>query len=258
MTNEVTVPKPQKSEVGQMWDALREIALDKDTPPEKLNALLDVQERIIKFKREEEFNRDWALLMKDLSSIKFFKNKKVEYDKEKNNPKAGKVTAFKFCPLGNVDKEVRPLMLKYGFHPSYTTEPRAGDGGGIVMTATILHEGGHAIKTVLPMPLDASGGKTNAQGMGSSVSYAWRNCLRMMLNIICIDDDEDDDGQGGAPKKIDVPQVEQLRKLLQETAADEAGFLKFMGVEKIEDIWVINFQQAVVSLNAKKSRAVKS
>jgi hypothetical protein len=74
----------------------------------------------------------------------------------------GTYEAFKYAPLEDIDKHLRPLSAKEEMDLSYSDEPR--EGGGIVIRGRLKHlPGGHYEDSFMPAPLDTSGGKSNVQ-----------------------------------------------------------------------------------------------
>lgn len=215
---------------------------------EKLERLLEMQKQIMAKNAEMAFNSALVRLSADLPRI--VRSRSVAYDIDKNNKQLGKKEAFKYAAYEDVDAALRPLLAREGFHPSFDMQPRQGDGGGAIITCTLLHVDGHSMKASVVVALDTSGGKSNIQAMGSTISYGQRYCLKMLLNIVTVG--EDDDGAGAEKKSITEEQVKQLNNLLLETKSDRIKFLAFVGAATVEEITTENFDKGLKMLEHKK------
>lgn len=244
-------PSPAPAdESGSFLALVARAAADPNVDVAKMSALLDMQERIIAKRAEAEFNRALGRLLTALPRIK--KHGVVEYPKDKNRPDGPKSKAFNFAKWEDIDEIIRPLLFSEGFLLSFDSVPRSGDGGGIVVTGTLLHAGGHSRSASIPLALDASGGKNNLQGMGSTFSYGRRYTTTMLLNLIF--EGEDDDGERGGTSFLDDEQQARILALIKETKADLDGFLDFIGAKTVPDIKASEFPRAINALLAKKSK----
>jgi hypothetical protein len=217
---------------NSLLPAIVQMAKDPSVDVAKLDALLKMQERMEGREAEGEFNRAFIRLQKTLPRIK--KNGTLEYPIHKDKPDGPKRKIANFARWEDIDREIRPLLDAEGFALSFTTAPRQGDGGGLIVTAILRHEGGHKTETPIPIPLDTSGGKNNIQGYGSALSYGKRYAATAALNIIT--ENEDDDGKLAGMSFLKSEQIEELRQLIEETGTDERRFLDLMGVKDLSDI----------------------
>jgi hypothetical protein len=203
---------------------------------------------------EIEFLAAKSRIKKKLAHIRIVKNKAVLYDLVKNHPEQGQAEAFKFAPLEEIDKHLAPLLAEEDMDLSYTTRPRAGDGGGAVIVGKLRHVKGHWEESEIPLPLDTSGGKNNLQAMGSTNSYGRRYVACNLFNVVVVGDD--DDGTGGS---IDEAQAKAIKDLLRETKSDLAGFLKYINPKSppnsVEEIPYRSYPKAMGALEEKLQKA---
>jgi hypothetical protein len=214
---------------------------------EKMNALLDMQERLIGRQALAEFNSGFARLQGRLPRIK--KNGTLEYPVNKNDPDGPKRKIANFARWEDIMAEIGPLMQEDGFALTFESAPRTGEGGGLIVSGTLLHVAGHSRTASMPLPLDNSGGKNNLQGYGSTFKYGCRYTATMLLNIVT--EGEDDDGVRGADEFLSAQQVKEIDALLVSSGANLGGFLDFMEVKSVEEIQVRDFAKAMNSLHAK-------
>lgn len=224
------------------------LAKDPDVNVEKLEALLRMQERLETRQAEAEFNAAFTALSAQMPRIK--KNGEILHPVEKGNPDGPKRKISSYARLEDIDAAIRDLLRNCGFAVTFETQQRQGDGGGLIVTATLLHTAGHSLSASIPVPLDTSGAKNNIQGYGSALSYGRRYALCAVLNIVT--EGEDDDGVRAGLEYIEEDKIQQIAKLIEETQADRARFLRYMGVKDIPDILVAEFPRAIVQLERKK------
>ncbi len=233
MSNEIATTETEKSAPKNMMEVIQHAMASPDFKVDQLPMLLQFQKDLMAEQAKISYNEAMARLQPQIKQV----------------AKTAKGHNSKYAPHEDIDDMVRPLYTAEGFSVDFNTEESAA--GKTTFFGTLAHRDGHSRTFKLTLPPDTGGSKNAIQAVISTNSYAKRELTKMMFNIIVCG--EDKDGQGTLAK-IDAGQVQQIQKLLTETAADTAGFLKYMGVEKVEDIWAINFQQAVVTLNYKKAQ----
>jgi ERF superfamily len=208
----------------------------------KLQVLQEIYYKEQDRQAEREFNEALMRVKQNMPVIK--KNRSIGYDVDKNDKSKGQKEIAKYATLEEIDKHVAPLLKENNMSVSYDTETR--EGGGAVVIGTLRHIKGHSRRASIPLPLDASGGKNNVQGMGSTFSYGRRYTLCMLLDIVVIGDD--DDGAGG---EITNEQAVELDHLLIESGMDKAKFLKLADSDSVQNIKLKNYGRAI---NAVKAR----
>ena len=224
-----------------------------DIDVEKLRALLDMQRGLLDDDARAQFNHDFIAMQSALPRIK--KNGTLEYPVNKNDPDGPKRKISNYAKWEDIDAGIRPILSEHGFALSFSTAPRQGDGGGLIVTAILRHRAGHSTETPIPVPLDTSGGKNNLQGYGSSLSYGKKYASFAALNIIT--EGEDDDGVRGGMEFITAEQVKELNDLIQATGTDFNNFCDTMGVRGLTEIQVPALVVALNLLAAKKASREK-
>ena len=143
---------------------------------------------------ELAYNAAKGRILKKLAGIKIVKNRSVLHEIEKGRPQKGTYEAFKYAPLEEIDKHLRPLLVEEDMDLSYSDEPR--EGGDILIRGRLKHlPGGHYEDSFMPAPPDTTGGKSNVQAVGSTNSFLRRYVACNIFNIVVAEDD--DDGTGG-------------------------------------------------------------
>lgn len=248
MENQLITMPDATSESAQLMQMIRDMAANPNADVDKMTALLNFKREVLKDQHEIEFNQALARLLKKLPRIK--KDGVVEYAVDKARPDGPKKKAFNFATWENVDSVIRPLLEEEGFILSFDSVMK--EGGGAVITGTLLHSSGHSRSSSIPLGLDGSGGKNNLQGMGSTLSYGKRYTTFMLLNIVT--EGEDDDGVRGGMVFIDEKSVTAINELLEETKADKSRFLQMMEVAEVENILAKDYSVAMNALISKRKK----
>jgi len=219
-------------------------AADPNVDVAKMQALLEMQERILAKQAEAEFTAAMARVQPQLPRIT--KKGRIEYEKN------GKITSTPFAKYEDVDAAIKPLLCGEGFSISFGTSPL--EKGGITITATLSHRGGHSKTVSMPLPFDTSGSKNSIQAVGSTLSYGKRYLVCAMLNIVT--ENEDDDATGHM--LITDEQKQLILDMFHQANMDDkskAKFLEFMGVESVEMIRQGDMRKAVNALQIKARKA---
>jgi len=232
---------------GGFMSIIERAALLDDIDADKLEKMMKMQMEWEDRQARKLFDEARARISAKLAHVKIVKGRSVAYDIDKHNKAAGQKEAFKYAALEDIDKLVRPIMDEEGMTASYDVEPCALQGWHTIVCW--LSCAGHREAYRMPMPLDTSGGKGNAQAMGSTQSYGWRRALCGALNIVTVG--EDDDGAGGA---ITDEQAAEIKQALKETESDVVKFLKYMKVESVEEIRTRDLKKALTMLESKKKQ----
>lgn len=151
-----------------------------DFDVEKLERLLDMQQRIVERGAMEQFNTAMALMQDEMPSI----------------TERGKAHNTRYATFEDINDVAKPIMKRHGFAVSFRVH---NIQGGIEVTGVLMHKGGHREETTMTLPLDTSGSKNAVQAVGSSVSYGKRYVMSALLNITTRG--ADDDGESAAPTR---------------------------------------------------------
>jgi len=259
MDNQVTaigLAEPESRELapvapaGSLLNFVAQAVENPNIDVAKLEALLRMQREIVADDAKSQFNRDFITMQERLPRIK--KNGVLEYPVDKNKPDGPKRKIANFAKWEDMDEAIRPIYLAHGFSLAFNTAPRAGDGGGLLVTAILRHRAGHSTETTIPIPLDTSGGKNNIQGYGSALSYGKRYAATAALNIIT--EGEDDDGKLGGTKFVTTEQAAEIDVLLRETGSDAGKFLQLFEAADVRNLTAEQYAPARNMLLSKKAK----
>lgn len=245
------LPVPAGPEPTNMLAVIARAAADPRTDTAKMQALLDMQKGIMAEEARLAFISAKLLLNDKLPTIN--KDGKIEF-KDKGQGKA----TLKFASFENINEIIKPLLKEFGFDLWFSSEP--GVAGMINVVGHMEHRLGFFRITTFPMPHDASGGKSGAQGWASAFSFGKRVTTIGLLNIQtkALEDRDRDGNQGNfkpargggmaeAPPEIETIDNEQhfkIRELIEWCGVPMATFLDHYGIKKLSDLPVNLFGAA--------------
>src|SRR5215472_4146224 len=238
------LPAPPSESPSTVMALIERVAVDPCADVEKLERLAAMYERLKAKEAEVAFNGAKGRILKKLAGIKIVKNRPVLSESD-NGKHRGTAEAFKYAPLEEIDKHLRPLLAEEQMDLSYSDEP--WDGGGILVRGRLKHlPGGHYEDSFMPAPLDTTGGKSNVQAVGSTNSFLRRYVACNIFNIVVVGDD--DDGNGGT---IDDAQTKTIVDLIKK-AKGGPKFLKYMRAQSLEEAG--SLEAAVATIAARDYR----
>lgn len=289
-TKQVAVAKPKPAE--------RAVAVRKPTEPKnmlaviaaaaanpncdvgKMQALLDMQEKLEQKQAIREFTHDFIALQAELPSIsRDGKIEIIEKGPDGRRPaQGGKVQqSTPYATFNNIMRTIKPLLTKHNFTLSFATEP---SGERILVKGFLGHASTHERITAFPLPAETSGSKNNVQGWGSSMSYGKRYCTIALLNIVS-HAPEDTDRDGARPvetqtktggqasgdkdagvvdiaddreEKITTAQHDQLVDALEACGAKRSDFCAAWKIEKVADLPAAGFERAMKACRDKMGK----
>jgi len=233
---QVVVQDDNLNQAESMIQVIENAMTNPDVDILKLEKLLDVQERIMDRQAEIDFNQAMAEMQPKIPPIH----------------KSSKGHNSDYAKYEDIDKQVRPLYTDHGFSISFNSK-RLEDGN-VIYYGTLKHKNGHKETAEIDLPSDTSGSKNAVQAKGSSMSYAKRYLICMLLNIVTADEDDD---AGILTARITDDQIMELEDLIEKTGTDPQRFRKFMKVHDISQIYAAHYPEAVNQLKAKLAQKEK-
>jgi ERF superfamily len=232
------LPAPPSDSPSTVMALIERVALDPSAGVEKLEHLAAMYECLKAREAELAFNAAKGRILKKLAGIKIVKNRPVLPENEKGRTQNG---AFRYAPLEEIDKHLRPLLTEEQMDLSYSDEPC--DGGGILIRGRLKHlPGGHYEDSFMPAPLDTTGGKSNVQAVGSTNSFLRRYVACNIFNIVVVEDD--DNGNGGT---IDEAQTKTIVELIKKAKVGPK-FLKYMRAQSVQEAGSLEAAVATIAV----------
>lgn len=194
---------------------------------------------------------------------------KIEY-KDKGDGR-GKPKPLSFASYENLHDSCVDPMFEHGFDITHAAQP--GVPGMVNVVTTLVHTNGHTEQSVFPMPHDASGGKSGAQGWASAFSFGKRINMIGLLDIVSrAPGDRDVDGnkvkrkKSGEPQTIDgdvviesgdghvgvatvavcsEDELVKVRDAIEACGVKNADFCKHFQIDKVSQLPAARFQDAL-------------
>lgn len=235
--NQVSVVEPRAITPMDMLDR----AVAAGQPLEMIEKLMGLQERWEKTQARKAFDEAIAAAKAEIPPI--LKNREVDFTSQKGR------THYRHEDLAEIARTVDPILGRHGL--SYRFRASSNINEPIAVTCVLSHRLGHFEETTLTGGRDDSGNKNSLQGIGSTITYLQRYSLKVALGLAASNDDDGKSAEAG--NAINDEQIERIRSLIVEVAADIPRFCKYMKVERIEDIPAAKFADAVKALEAKRS-----
>jgi hypothetical protein len=234
-------PMPPATVLG----LIERIALDPCADAAKLERIMAMYERRKAGEAELAFNAAKARILRKLAGIRIVKSRSVLHESEKSGPRKASFEAFRYAPLEEIDKHLRPLLTEEDMDLSYSNEP--SENGGVLIRGRLKHlPSGHYEDSFMLAPRDITGGKSDVQAVGSTNSFLRRYVACNIFNIVVVGDD--DDGIGGT---VDADQTKTIVALIEKTK-NGPKFLKYMKALSIAEAG--SLEAAVATIAARDYR----
>jgi hypothetical protein len=239
MTQVAAIDTAPASSQTAMVTMIERVALDPNASIEKLERMLDMEQRIQAQRAKAEHADAKASAMAQMPAI----------------PMSGKGhNGRPYATLKDIVSVTRPVLARHGL--SLTWDTRI-DGPTITVTAILTHRNGHEERVSLPLPSDNSGSKNPVQAYGSTQTYGQRYTAQSILGLALGEDTEDDGAAAAARQTISAEQASALAELMERAGGDQSKFLAFFKVATIADLPVGRYGQADAMLRKKIADAGK-
>lgn len=227
-----------RSETAALIHIIDRAARDPSVDIDKLQRLMDMQERIMERNAVAAFASALSSMQPELPVII-----------ERGKIQIGTGKAQMYALWEDINDAIKPVLARYGFALSFRT---GQEDGKIIVTGILSHREGHSERTTMHLPIDTGGSKNAVQAVGSSTSYGKRYTAAALLNLTSRGED-DDGAAGGSGGKVTLEQVEDLVALADDVGADKEAFCRYFRVNGFADISTKDFPRAVAALNKKRA-----
>jgi hypothetical protein len=238
----VALPPPASAagSASAVLALIERVALDPGADAAKLERMTAMYEVLKAREAELAYNAAKGRILKRLAGITIVKNRSVLSEVDNVTPQNGIGKAFKYAPLEEIDKHLRPLLAEENMDLSYSDEPAVG--GGLRIRGRLKHlPGGYYEDAFLSAPPDTTGGKSSVQAVGSTNSYLRRYVACNIFNIVVVGDD--DDGNGGT---IDEAQTRTILALIKKAKVGPK-FLKYMKAPSVDEAGSLKAAVAMIA-----------
>lgn len=236
----VSEPMPQLPAVTAeaapttMLDIIARASTDPRVDVDKLDRLLQMQDRVMAREAQVEFDNAMVAAQEGMKAIRA--------DAENSQ------THSRYATYAQLDKAVRPIYSAHGFAVSFNTGD-APNKDEVRVLATLSHRSGHRQDYKIDMPADGKGARGNdvmskTHATGAATQYGQRYLLKLMFNLAVGDVDDDGNGADGDVEALAGPDAlrDKDGKLLSAYASNKA---KDFTSRAIETINLLDNAQAV-------------
>lgn len=233
------VSQEQQTETNAIIQVIERAATNPAVDIDKMERLLQMQERILAKRAESDFAQSMMLAQAEMRQVAA----------DANNPQ----TRSKYASYSAIDKALRPIYTRHGFALSFDTGESAPET--VRVLCYVSHRGGHTRTHSIVMPADGKGAKggdvmTKTHATGAAMQYGMRYLIKLIFNVAVGDDD---DGNGAKPvARITESQAADLKALIEEVGANEMGLLRFFKITKLSDLSVQAHPEAIRMLEMKR------
>lgn len=182
------------SDVSPMFAMIERAARDPAVDIDKLERLMQMQERMVSRQAESAFNDAMSDAQARMRTI----------GADANNPQ----TRSKYASYGKLDKALRPIYTDNGFSLSFDTGKDAPPDCVRVL-CYVSHKAGHSRTYHVDLPADGKGAKggdvmTKTHAVGAGMSYGMRYLLKMIFNVAVGEEDVDGNDVAAEPTSKDM------------------------------------------------------
>jgi hypothetical protein len=229
---------------GDILSVIARAAADPNVDIDKLERLLEMQERVIARNARAAYYEALSELQPKLPVIT---------ERGGIKDRNGNIQST-YALWEDVNEAIRPMLAQHGFSLSFKVRRTESE---IITTGILSHRLGHSEESELSLPSDTSGSKNAVQAVGSSASYGKRYTSYALLNITT--QGEDDNGQkGGAPEPLGNTQLKLLYELADAVGADKIKLCKYYNVESLKDLPAVKYDDAFTRLKEKNPKAAEA
>lgn len=219
---------------------------------DKLEKLMDLQDRWERKTAKAAYVAAMAQFKAHPPTI--LKDKKVGYEN-----RDGTFTGYTHATLAEVASKIAAGLGAVGISHAWDVQHQ---GGLIVVSCTLTHEGGHSeTVTMPPVAPDDSGKKNRIQQVASAITYQQRYSLLAITGLAARDQDDDARATGSGedtPAHLTAEQVAELEALIKARNVNRANFLKYARVRQLSEIHPGNFELVKAEIEARKGPQRKS
>jgi len=174
-------------------DNLINLAITNNVNVETLERLMTMRDKLKSEWAQEQYYSDMAKFQNECPTIR----------KTKSVPTKDGKMAYKYAPLEQIIKQVKPLLDKYGF--SYTTKMELKPDG-VKVVVVCQHRCGHTEETPMEVPFGAQTKiMSQTQVVAAATTFAKRYAFINAFGIMTADDDND----GAIHQMVDKPEPKQ-------------------------------------------------
>jgi len=166
------------------------VAANPEADIDKMERLLDMQERILDKAAEQEFKTAMSQAQAEMTAV----------SKNASNPQ----THSQYADYAALDSALRPTYTKYGFSITFDTDPDKSPEGTVRILCEVSHSGGFSRIHTVDMDNTGKGAKggdvmTKTHASGAAMTYGMRYLLKLAFNVAVGEFDPDGNVEAEKP-----------------------------------------------------------
>lgn len=229
---------PSISESTAIIQVIERAALNPNVDIDKMERLLQMQERIMEREAIRSFNEAMRAAQAAMPQVV------ADADNDQ--------TRSRYARYETVSAAVQPIITEHGFSLSFGEED-SPKPNHLRIVCDVAHVGGYTKRYHGDVPFDMAGikgnvNKTPTHAYGSTKSYG-RRYLKLDIFDIAIKGIDDDGNAAGGGAVISSEQLMALRDLIEQTGTDIAKFCEWAHIEALPDLLERHYDKAVQVLN---------
>jgi len=177
------------------------------------------------------------------AAVSSFKSVPLKITKDKDNKQYGS----RYTSIGNLVNTTNAELSKFALSAQWNID----QSNGITVTCILSHSLGHSEQVSMTAPPDKSGSKNPIQEIKSTITYLKVATYEAVVGVASSDDPSDTDGNK-EPVYISSKQIADIESLMVEVSADKNNFLKYLKIDKLENLPLTKFNQAIKALEDKR------
>lgn len=229
---------------NQMIQVIERAAANPDVPVEKMERILDMQERILDRQNAQDFAIAMSKAQADMPAIVA----RAWNDQTKSY----------YAKLGDIVQSITPVYTKHGISLSFSQGTSELEQH-IRVVCDITHQSGYSTQRWIDVPVVNTGlaGKVNmtmTHATASAFSYGRRYLVGLIFNL-GIAEDDDGNAAGRETKCISDEQVAALEEFFaadaernKDTEAWREKVYQWAGVESLHDIAAKDYKQVFAGI----------
>lgn len=206
MSNVAKIDQPSQAMAvaDPMYSMIERAARDPSVDIDKMERLMQMQERAIAREAKAAFDAAMSALQPELPAIG-----------ERGKAVVQGQVRYTFALWEDINTAIKPVLMKHGFALTFRTD----FANGITVTGVLSHAAGHREETSITLPADASGSKNAVQAVASTVSYGKRYTAGALLNLTS--HGEDDDAYASAQEpEFDQAWIDKIADMTDKVSRD--------------------------------------
>lgn len=244
----VTLPSAAASETAALISMIERAAADPNVSIDRIERMYAMFEKASARAAKSAFVS--ALMRAKSEFPRIIKTGEITGNKkDAHGNKVGKEKQSTYAKWEEVCGQIEPALARNDLALTFRTEQPGLDR--VSVTAVLTHIDGHSESAQMALAIDATGGKNNAQGWGSSISYGKRYTSFAILNLVG-HDDKDTDAAPIPADTIDEDQEIALRDELEAAGKSVQAFCTFFKLAKLGDLPATRVEEAKAAIRRKK------